>query len=241
MRFSIITVNYNNKDGLEKTITSVMAQTFKDFEHIIVDGGSTDGSLEIIEKYKDHFAWWCSEPDGGVYSAMNKGIDHAKGDYLNFMNSGDCFYDENTLNAVASERMDADVIYGDWVRWFNGDDQVLMKAPPITDFTYFFYGENICHQAMFIRGEMHRGDKYEEKYKVLADWALWQKLSFDKRSFQYLPHTICLYDANSGLSEKRSGMMQRERFIIRLKHPISFLFLIIRRIPYYVKRVTSNR
>ena len=89
MILSIITINYNNSDGLQRTIESVLSQTWTDFEWIVIDGGSTDGSLDIIKKHASHFSFWCSEPDTGIYNAMNKGITHAKGEYLNFMNSGD--------------------------------------------------------------------------------------------------------------------------------------------------------
>ncbi len=92
MKLSIITVNLNNKDGLQKTIDSVISQTFKDFEWIVIDGGSTDGSKELIEKYSDYISYWVSEPDKGIYNAMNKGIKVAKGDYLEFLNSGDIFF-----------------------------------------------------------------------------------------------------------------------------------------------------
>ena len=84
MKLSIITINYNNKAGLQRTIDSVICQTCKDFEWIVIDGGSTDGSKQLIEQYQSHFAYWCSEPDNGVYHAMNKGITHAKGEYLLF-------------------------------------------------------------------------------------------------------------------------------------------------------------
>ena len=94
MKLSIITINYNNCDGLQKTIDSVIAQTWRDFEWIVIDGGSTDGSKELLEQYKEHFSYWCSEPDKGIYNAMNKGIAKANGDYLNFMNSGDAFYEK---------------------------------------------------------------------------------------------------------------------------------------------------
>ena len=93
MKYSIITVNYNNKDGLRKTIESVIHQTFRDFEFIVIDGCSTDGSAEVLKEYDAQIDYWVSEPDKGVYYAMNKGTRQAHGDYLNFMNSGDCFYD----------------------------------------------------------------------------------------------------------------------------------------------------
>ena len=91
MKLSIITVNLNNLEGLKKTYESVVSQTFTDYEWLVIDGGSTDGSREFIEQHQDKFAYWCSEPDKGIYNAMNKGIVRAKGEYLNFMNSGDYF------------------------------------------------------------------------------------------------------------------------------------------------------
>ena len=112
MKLSIITINYNNKAGLQKTIDSVICQTWKDYEWIIIDGGSTDGSKELIEQYQQYFAYWCSEPDKGVYNAMNKGITKAKGEYLNFMNSGDCFVCDSTLMDVFFKEISADIVAG---------------------------------------------------------------------------------------------------------------------------------
>ena len=86
MKLSIITVNYNDAKGLERTIQSVISQTFHDFEFIIIDGGSTDGSVDVIKKYESHIGYWVSEPDGGIYQGMNKGLLQARGEYLNFMN-----------------------------------------------------------------------------------------------------------------------------------------------------------
>ena len=96
-KLSIITINKNNCEGLQRTIDSVLSQTWHDFEWIVIDGDSTDGSKELIEKYQKHFTYWCSEPDKGIYNAMNKGITASKGEYLIFMNSGDCFYNEMVL------------------------------------------------------------------------------------------------------------------------------------------------
>src|SRR5574344_3096999 len=93
MKYSIITINYNNKVGLERTIKSVINQTCKDYEYIIIDGTSTDGSKEVIDKYKQYLNYWVSEPDEGIYYAMNKGTLMSHGDYCNFLNSGDCYTD----------------------------------------------------------------------------------------------------------------------------------------------------
>ena len=114
MKLSIITVNLNNRDGLQKTIDSVICQTFRDFEWIVIDGGSTDGSKELIEQYADHFAYWVSEPDKGIYNAMNKGIKVAKGEYLQFLNSGDSLWNETTLQGVVPFFSGTtDIFYGD--------------------------------------------------------------------------------------------------------------------------------
>lgn len=97
MKFSIITINYNNCEGLEKTIQSVIEQSYKGYEYIVIDGGSTDGSIDIIKKYEPSITFWVSEKDSGIYNAMNKGIRHSTGEYLNFMNSGDTFYEPEVL------------------------------------------------------------------------------------------------------------------------------------------------
>ena len=112
MKYSIITVNYNNREGLKRTIESVIHQTFRDFEFIVIDGGSTDSSAEVLKAYDEHISYWVSEKDNGIYDAMNKGIRKATGDYLNFMNSGDCFYDDDVLRNVTAYASDADIITG---------------------------------------------------------------------------------------------------------------------------------
>ena len=100
MKFSIITVSYNHRDGLLQTIRSVISQTCKDYEFIVIDAGSDDGSVDVIKEYCDHITYWVSERDKGIYNGMNKGIAHANGSYVNFMNSGDVFYDDDTLEKV---------------------------------------------------------------------------------------------------------------------------------------------
>ena len=102
-KISIITVNYNDREGLKKTIESVINQTWQDFEFIIIDGGSTDGSREVIEQYKDKIDYWISEPDKGIYNAMNKGIKAASGEFLLFLNSGDRLIDKNITEKVISK------------------------------------------------------------------------------------------------------------------------------------------
>lgn len=209
IRLSIITINYNNLEGLKRTYDSVVAQTCQDFEWIIIDGGSTDGSRDFIVEHKDRIAYWCSEPDKGVYHAMNKGVAKATGDYLNFMNSGDCFYDKHTLQCFISQEPVADLVYGDWIRIYP-DHEVLKAAPRKAFFATVFF-ENVCHQAMFIKAEVLKKKGYDEEMMILADWKRWIELSIEGLSFQYIPHIICRFEAGKGLSETNTKQIADER------------------------------
>ena len=209
MKLSIITINYNNLEGLKRTYDSVVSQTYHDFEWIIIDGGSTDGSKEFIEEHQEHFAYWCSEPDKGVYNAMNKGIARATGEYLNFMNSGDCFYDEHTLEKVFSLELMADLVYGDWIRVYP-DHEEYKAAPPKAFYATVFF-DNVCHQAMFIKCNVLRQRGYDDNMYILADWKRWIEMSLEGQTFQYIPLTICRFEATMGLSETVSEQHSRER------------------------------
>ena len=125
MKLSIITVNLNNKDGLQKTIDSVISQTFKDCEWIVIDGGSTDGSKELIEKYSDHISYWVSEPDNGIYNAMNKGIKASKCEYLLFLKSGDIINESRTLEDGFNLYPEDDIVTGQVI---NMDTQKLLRV-----------------------------------------------------------------------------------------------------------------
>ena len=110
MKYSIITINYNNADGLRRTIESVVSQTYADYEYLIIDGGSTDGSVNAIKEYEDKISYWVSEKDGGIYNAMNKGVKVAHGEYLIFMNSGDVFYNDRVIERIESSQRTDDII-----------------------------------------------------------------------------------------------------------------------------------
>ena len=225
MKLSIITINYNNKEGLQKTIDSVVCQTWRDFEWIVIDGGSTDGSKELIEQYQQHFAYWCSEPDKGVYNAMNKGIKHAKGEYLNFMNSGDCFYEDNTLYKVFGNNcISEDMIYGDWIR-HESERNVFFHAPQEASL-YTFYISNICHQALFIKTLILKTKGYDESYHIYADWARWIELMIDSCTSKYIPVTICYFDAQNGISNRMVPDMDLELEEVKAIIPKSFRFVL---------------
>lgn len=169
MRLSIITINYNNRVGLQKTIDSIVNQTWRDFEWIVIDGGSTDGSKELIEKYQDYITYWCSEPDRGIYNAMNKGIAKAKGEYLNFMNSGDCFYSSNTLEQVFHIGRNDDILYGDMICMYQDGSNHIWSYPQKLSLHYLIAGY-LGHPASFIKTPLLKDKGYREDYKIVSDW-----------------------------------------------------------------------
>lgn len=212
MRLSIITINYNNKLGLQRTIDSIISQTFQDFEWIVIDGGSNDGSVELIKKYEKYFSYWCSEPDKGVYNAQNKGIILSKGEYLNFMNSGDEFYEKDTLEKVFKTNIDSDIVYGDWMHILPSGKTLIQKAPHTMSLMYIFT-DNICHQAMFTKAYILKEKGFDENLKIFSDWLRWREVALAKKSFTYVPYIICKYEAG-GLSGTSSPQNTYERNLL---------------------------
>lgn len=208
MRFSVITINYNNRDGLQKTINSVITQTSNDYEYIIIDGGSTDGSKEVIEQYADSLSYWVSEPDRGIYHAMNKGIAQAKGEYCIFMNSGDCFYDENVLQQVT--KYSEDIIVG---RVLTVDGRTELFSPPqqgkLT--LYFLYSATIAHQGAFIKVSLQKKHLYDETLKIVSDWKFFLYATIiDGCSVRFIPMSVCRFDT-SGVSTSNPEKMWNEK------------------------------
>ena len=208
MRLSIITINYNNCEGLKKTIDSVVAQTFRDFEWIVIDGGSTDGSRELLEQHAGHFAYWVSEPDKGIYNAMNKGIDHAQGDYLLFLNSGDWFYDKTSLERCLAHDFDADVMYGNCV--FHYADHDAKQCYPSKLTFEFLYRSSLSHCSSFIKREVLTKEHYNENYRIVSDLEFWVKLAFAGGTFHHLDEFVSVFDT-TGISSTNHKLDKAER------------------------------
>ena len=210
MKLSIITINYNAVNGLRKTIDSVVSQSFKDYEWIVIDGGSTDGSRELLKQNRDHFAFWCIEPDNGIYNAINKGLRHANGEYVLFLNSGDWLYSETVLEKVFTH-IDGkqDIYYGDYVQVNDGGRLNSITLPEELGFFFFPYN-NICHQATFYRRTLFENNPYDESYSIVSDWAMNLKLLFEGRTFKHLNQFIVYYD-NQGKSSAANSKHHEER------------------------------
>lgn len=166
---TVITVVFNGEKHLEKTLQSVINQNYGNIEYIIIDGASIDRTLEIIRKYGDRIDYWLSEPDKGLYEAMNKGIGLASGDWVNFMNAGDVFYNPDTINSLGKYfKEDASLIYGD-VRVVYGDRERTQKAD---NFLNLWKGMICCHQSIFIKREILAKLMFNLEYKLAADYEL---------------------------------------------------------------------
>ncbi len=212
MKYSIITVNYNNKDGLHKTIESVIHQTFRDFEYIIIDGGSTDGSADVLREYDKDIDYWVSEPDKGIYHAMNKGIAQAHGEYINFMNSGDCFYDNERLKMLTSNHFHSDIIIGSdyWYNPENGKD--FSTILPLQLDMYTFFKGSLPHQSTFFKRSLFCKFMYDETLKVVSDWKFYiQTIIGEGCSVDYFNDVICRKDLEDGVGFTQANLANIER------------------------------
>lgn len=169
---SIITVVYNSRKFIENTIISIHEQTYSNIEHLIIDGGSTDGTLDIIKKHDNKIAFWISEPDKGLYDAMNKGIEHASGDYLLFINSGDLLYDKNIIEKVfANSNKSVNVLYGETIMINENNSEIGMrrlKTPDNLNWKSLKNGMLVSHQSFIAKTEIV--PRYNLKYKYASDF-----------------------------------------------------------------------
>jgi glycosyltransferase involved in cell wall biosynthesis len=217
-KISVITINFNNLAGLVKTINSVVCQTYPVVEYIIVDGGSTDGSLEYLQKIDAKIYKWISEPDSGIYNAMNKAIAMASGEYLIFMNSGDYFYSDNVLTNVFDEEQSADIIYGRSIREHAGEKTIWPYVFDVDKGDLYKY--SLHHQSMFFKRELFgKYGGYNEDLKVVADWEFCFRLYLQTdTTFMRIDDFISVFDLD-GLSQSEKGAKLdfEERKLVRNK------------------------
>jgi glycosyltransferase involved in cell wall biosynthesis len=221
VKLTIITINYNNNEGLIKTIESVINQTWNDFEFIIIDGGSTDESVSTIKKYDKYINYWVSENDKGVYDAMNKAIQLSKGTYVNFMNSGDYYFTNTVLEEIQHKFINnIGILYGDSFYFNDQGYDKIEKTPSKFSFTHFV-NSGINHQASFIKRDLFfKYFMYNIEYKIGADWEFFLYVICKKNeTYEHVGKTICYYDF-SGMSAvpENLHLYNTEREIILNKH-----------------------
>lgn len=213
MKLSVITINYNNHDGLRKTIESVVNQTCRDFEYIIIDGGSTDGSVDIIKQYADKIDYWVSEPDKGIYNAMNKGIAKASGEYLNFMNSGDCFYENTVVEKVLPHLCSADFYVGNIII-DNGTNYIknnIISPNGGINILRKIIFSGIPHQSSFIKKEtFDKYGYYREDLKIVSDFDhFFKSILLNNASIEPIKITISIYDGTGISSDYEAAQIER--------------------------------
>ena len=215
-KVSIITVVYNGIDFLEETIKSVISQTYPNIEYIIVDGGSTDGTLDIIKKYEAHITKWISEPDKGIYDAMNKGIDLATGDWQNFLNAGDSFVDNNVLEKIFTTNLEnITLVYGDIIAIRENGQKLNVNAIELKDDNSIKKGMKVCHQAIFYNKNIMI--KYDDKLRLKSEWKhlieITRKENFSPKKFNF----PIVYYSVGGLGAQQLKLNQKEYRDVFLK------------------------
>jgi len=217
MRISIITINRNNCNGLRKTIESVISQSTSPFEFIVIDGASSDGSTNLLKEYSNAISYSVSEPDKGIYNAMNKGVVAAHGEYCLFLNSGDALCHTEVLAQVKASGVESDIICGNAILQENPPKR---KAAPTEITLRFLYGGTLCHQAVFIKTTLLRKHPYNESLRIVADREFFlQCLIFESCSYQAVNIDICNYDITGFSAQNRFASEQEWQAVMQAHIP----------------------
>lgn len=245
-KLSVITIVYNNVKDIERTILSVLNQTYPNIEYILIDGASADGTKDIIYKYKSRLAQFISEPDKGIYDAMNKGLSLATGDYVLFMNSGDEIYAPVTVAEVFDTAAAADIYYGE-TEMFNEQWESLGQrrhhSPENFDWQSFKYGMSISHQAIYVKRSLAEPFNLEYKYSSDIDWII---RAAKNASSIVNTHSYVAKYLVGGVSKKKHLASLKERFKIFTKYYglvpnlINHIFIAINLAQYYIRHRRTN-
>ncbi|MDR2691579.1 MAG: glycosyltransferase [Dysgonamonadaceae bacterium] len=237
---TVVTVNYNNLEALEKTIQNVIAQTYRPIEYIVIDGASTDGSVDIIKKYESKITDWFSEKDAGIYNAMNKGIERANGEWICFLNCGDVFVDNQTVQRIVDhlQSSDADIVYGNiFVEQQDGTMKERIAREPCN-----IHRMHFCHQSAFVKTVLLRNYLFDESHKMSADLKFFKQCHYDKRKFVHVNFPIVIYDT-SGISnvQRQKGLRDNIAVIKEIDKGLDkYLFLFRLYFVIYWRMITGK-
>lgn len=211
-KVTVVTVCYNCREDLQKTLISVISQKYTNIEYIIIDGGSTDGSLEIIKAHQSNITKWISEPDNGIYDAMNKGIELATGEWILFMNAGDVFHDDSVLDKIFNRSFSDNtaIIYGDVELDFGNGRKLERK---LNNFTQETVISDLCHQGLLTRTSVLKDIKYDTNYWICADLDSFVKINAMGKDFVYVPILIATFEVTDGISSNYPfrSLIERKR------------------------------
>lgn len=224
---TIITVTYNSGPSLRQAFDSVVNQSYQKIEFIVIDGGSTDGTIELIKEYSGKIAYWVSEPDQGIYNAMNKGINKANGELVYFLNSDDYFYNSNVVEAISKIYIQTDkpdVIYGDVIK-YNKKQGITGRSGRKIGLKDVQKGRVINHQGIFMKRDLLVEHEFNEQYKIVADYELQVKCLIQKCQFLYVDMEIAYYctDGFSSQLESKQKIIIEKMDVIK-KHCSTSVF-----------------
>ncbi|OAV72842.1 PGL/p-HBAD biosynthesis glycosyltransferase [Bacteroidales bacterium Barb6] len=216
---TVVTVAYNSIGTLEKTIQSVITQDYGNTEYILIDGGSTDGSIDMIKKYASRLSAWISEKDNGIYHAMNKGIRMASGKWICFLNSGDVFADTSILNKViqATTRLSGSpqIVYGNiLVRNPDGTLTERIAKEPCNIHQMYF-----CHQSAFVKTSLMKNYLFDEHYKFSADLKFFKQCYYNRQAFIHLNLPVVIYDTNGISNTRREDGLRDNIAVVKSNRP----------------------
>ncbi len=236
---SVITVVYNNHQTIQSTIESVVSQSYTNFEYIIIDGGSTDGTLAIVESYKERIATFISEKDNGIYHAMNKGIKLSKGRFCIFLNSGDYFENGHVLESFSTQLIHSgsDIVYGDVVTLSNtGQKTYITAAEPCNKHRMYF-----CHQSAFIKSSWMKKFLYDEKYKMSSDFKFFKICYYHQLKFTHIKQPVAIYNmAGVSNTNRIAGLKENIQIIIETDKGFELLKHLFRILPSFIMKAISN-
>lgn len=215
-KITIITINYNNLNGLKNTVSSVVNQTWREFEYVVIDGGSTDGSAEFIKSQSEFIDYWISEPDNGIYNAMNKGIVKSTGEYLLFLNSGDHFFDIETLSKCNIYLDSHDLVTFD-IKMIEDEKNRIVSYPDKFRFSNLF-NNGLCHQSTFIKRKLFDSvGLYDENLKFVSDWKFFILALFKNQCSYFKANEILavfyLDGVSSDLTNKKMLMSEKKQVL----------------------------
>ncbi len=216
IKISIVTVVYNAINDIDETILSILNQNYGCIEYIVIDGGSDDGTVEIINNYTARIKYWCSEKDNGIYDAMNKAISHATGDFLIFINAGDILCSREIISNVVDKLIHKNYVYYGNALYVNKiKNETRWRGGPFSK--YRLSKTNICHQTLFYPRSIYRDLKYNTKYKLLADW-VYNMQAYSKVKFVHINQDISYYDDMGVSALNNDEVYRKERLYIICKY-----------------------
>jgi glycosyltransferase involved in cell wall biosynthesis len=237
-KISIITVVFNDSKGLEKTIQNIANQTYDNIEHIIIDGGSTDGTVDVIKKYGSKIAHWVSEPDESHFDATNKGVDLATGQWINIMNAGDIFYSNQIVKEVFdNQKYEAEIIYGDYL----ADHGSFVEKVTAKSISKLWQGMVFCHQSTFIDAQYHKKHKYSLQYSISGDFNFFYGAFKNKVRFKHIDKIVSIFSCDGMSSVVGAGAgRQNLKIINSYGYNIGHNFYYFARFSYQImKRALS--